>query len=279
MEQLPLFYKYPIWVSGLVFLVTLLLSMWVGHLIGRHYYNSSDKRVKRGKSDVVLTGLFALLGLILAFTYAFSLSRADARKQALVGEANAISTAFLRADLAADPVRRELKTLLLEYAKTRVISEDDLTDGDVLYQKIENSLRIQEKLWPVALKSIAAGVSGPKEISILHSINDVLDAHTMRIVNGFDNLPTAVLLLMLTIAAGALGIAGYNSGLAGHQDRWGLRVLSLLLAIVMLLITDFDRAHAGYVRIDQRPLLHTIKSMQSLLQAPETGHSREGGAP
>jgi hypothetical protein len=266
MERLSILYQYPIWVNGLFFLATLLVSMGVGFLIGRYNLNSREKSAKRGKSDVVLTGMFALLGLILAFTYAFSLSRADARKQAVMEEANAIDTAFLRADLAPEPVRLELKTLLLEYARTRVISESDVTDSEVLRQIIGRSLEIQAQLWPVALKSIDAGVSGPREISILHSINDVLDAHTRRVVNGFDQLPTAVLLLMLIIASGALGVAGYNSGVAGHEDRWGLRVLSLLLAIVMLLITDFDRSHSGFIRIDQQPLVNAVNSMEHHLK-------------
>ena len=55
-------------------------------------------------------------------------------------------------------------------------------------------------------------------------------------------------------------------GVAGHEDRWGLRVLSLLLAIVMVLIIDFDRSHAGFVRVDQQPLIDSINSMESRLK-------------
>ncbi len=267
MEQTSFLYQYPIWVSGLLFQAVLLAALGIGFLIGRQILKSKKTRVHRSRSDVVLTGMFALLGLILAFTYAFSLSRADARKQAVMEEVNAIDTAFLRADMAPEPVRQELKTLLLEYEKTRVISNDDLKDRATLRLSLKRSLEIQGKLWPTALKSIAAGSSaGPTEISILHSINAVLDAHTRRVVNGFDQLPTAVLMLMLMIASGALGIAGYNSGVAGHEDRWGLRVLSLLLAIVMVLIIDFDRSHAGFVRVDQQPLIDSINSMESQLK-------------
>ena len=268
MDKLSVLYMYPIWVSGVIFLLTLLASLGGGYLIGRHILKSSKTRAKRSRGDVVLTGMFALLGLILAFTYAFALSRADARKQAVMMEANAIETAYLRADLAPEPVRQELKTLLLEYARTRVTSQDDLKDRGTFAQKIAGSLRMQGKLWSAALKSIAAGSSaGPTEISILHSIiNDVLDAHTRRVVNGFDQLPTAILVLMLMIAAGALAVAGYNSGVAGNQDRWGLRVLSLPLAVIMVLITDFDRGHSGFVRVDQQPLVNAVNSMESHLK-------------
>jgi len=268
MLQTSLLYQYPIWVNGLLFLSVLLASLGVGFLIGRHNLKSNEASAKLSRSDVVLTGMFALLGLILAFTYAFSLSRADARKQAVVGEVNAIETAFLRADLAPEPVRQELKTLLLEYARTRVISDSDVI-GKNVRNKIGQSLKIQEKLWPVALKSIEDGSSaGPAEATILHSINEVMDAHTRRVMNGFDQLPTAALLLMLTIASGALGVAGYNSGVSGHEDRWGLRVLSLLLVIVMLLIIDFDRSHTGFVRVEQYPITNAINNMESQLKLP-----------
>jgi hypothetical protein len=64
--------------------------------------------------------MLALLGLLLAFTYSFSLSRADMRKQAVINEANAIGTAFLRADLGAEPGRGELR----EGPKTVVFAGD-----------------------------------------------------------------------------------------------------------------------------------------------------------
>lgn len=99
MQQTSILYHYPVWVNGLLFLAVLLAALGVGFLIGRHNLKSHKASAKRGRNDAVLTGMFALLGLILAFTYAFALSRADARKQAVMEETNAIDTAFLRADL------------------------------------------------------------------------------------------------------------------------------------------------------------------------------------
>jgi hypothetical protein len=67
--------------------------------------------------DIAMGSMFALLGLIMAFTYAFTVSRADHRKQAIVNEANTIGTAFLRVELASEPGRSELRRLLLDYAR------------------------------------------------------------------------------------------------------------------------------------------------------------------
>ena len=54
-----------------------------------------------GGGGVVLTSMFALLGLLRALTYHFTVTRFDGRKQGIVDEVNAISTAFLRADLGS----------------------------------------------------------------------------------------------------------------------------------------------------------------------------------
>src|SRR5437764_1062365 len=55
-------------------------------------------------------GVFALLGLLLAFTFSGAASRFDTRRQQIVEEANNIGTAYLRVDLlpaAAQPELRE----------------------------------------------------------------------------------------------------------------------------------------------------------------------------
>jgi hypothetical protein len=57
-------------------------------------------------TDVMLGTLLGLLGLRIAFTYAFALDRHSSRKAAVLLEANALSTAFLRADLLQEPERQ-----------------------------------------------------------------------------------------------------------------------------------------------------------------------------
>src|SRR5256885_9406147 len=56
------------------------------------------------------TSVFALLGLMIAFTFSGALSRFDVRRSQVVDEANAIETAYLRIALlpeTAQPLLRE----------------------------------------------------------------------------------------------------------------------------------------------------------------------------
>ena len=94
-----------------VLLVAMEVGAWNGRRLGRRATDAKGGNARK-RSDLEVGALLALMGLVLAFTYLFSLSRIDMRKQALVQEANAIGTAFLRADLLPEPGRTELRARL-----------------------------------------------------------------------------------------------------------------------------------------------------------------------
>ena len=72
----------------------------VGHgLRARHLAAGSEHEVSG--AGIVEGAVFALLGLLLAFTFAGAASRFDDRRKLIVEESNAIGTAYLRLDLPA----------------------------------------------------------------------------------------------------------------------------------------------------------------------------------
>lgn len=71
--------------------------------------------------------VLVLLGLVLAFMYAFVSNRAEARKAAVIAEANALGTAHLRADLLDEPFETGRKADLLAYARTRAVNHRRVT--------------------------------------------------------------------------------------------------------------------------------------------------------
>ena len=239
-------YELPIWVDGTLFLLLFLLAMEGGFRMGlrQHRVTGDVKKTERG--DVTLGAMLALLGLMLAFTYAFSLGRADMRKQAIVNEANAIGTAFLRADLGAEPGRSELRKGLLEYAQTRAVSKE-LYDEE-LREAIDRSLQAQARLWPATKRALQGDVPGPIQASIVQSVNEVLDTHAIRVAVIDDHIPAAIFLLLMLTAAASLAVAAYNAGLNGNIHRWRMSAFSLVLAAMMMVIVDFDRGGMDLLR-------------------------------
>ena len=73
-------YEIPLWLVMVLLLLVLLASMEAGLRSGVRKHRVSPEAERGARGDATLTPVLALLGLMLAFTYAFSLSRADKRK-------------------------------------------------------------------------------------------------------------------------------------------------------------------------------------------------------
>ena len=113
--------------------VGILACLEVGYRLGR-----------RRSEDVTLEGIgaleaavFALLGLLLAFSFAGGTSRLDTRRQLIVEEANAIGTAYLRLDLLAAPDQPEMRRLFREYLDARLQLYRKLRDLAAAEQEME----------------------------------------------------------------------------------------------------------------------------------------------
>lgn len=262
--EVPWLYEVPLWLVGILFLVPLLVAVELGFRMGLHQFRQAPDAKRSVRGDVTLGSMLALLGLLLAFTYAFSLSRADMRKQAVVQEANAIGTAFLRAELGAEPGRSELRQGLLEYARTRLVERE--VYGDDLRAVVDRSLEAQSRLWPAMKRSLQHDVPPPIQVAIMQAVNEVLDTNAVRLAVINDRVPGAVLALLVFVAAASLAVAAQNAGLNGSINRGRMGAFSLILAALMVVIVDFDRGQHGLIRISSQPIEAVIKDIEGQLQ-------------
>jgi hypothetical protein len=213
--------------------------------------------------------MFALLGLMLAFTYSFSMSRADLRKRAIITEVNSIGTAYLRADLLTEPGRSDVRQLLYDYARSRFVAPGSIRTLEGMQGVVARSLEMQRRLWPAVKKAIRQDgeMTSPERALLVSAVNEVLDSHTSRMAVIYDRLPTAVLALLVLIAGSSLGVAGYNLTAGGHSTRWRMSVFALILASLMYLILDYDMMMRGLIQVDHSSLELLIEQMEAdLLQ-------------
>jgi hypothetical protein len=255
-------YNYPFWFAASIFAIVLTIALESGFRVGmkrRAHWKDADS----GGGSVVLTSIFAIMGLVMAFTYASGISRYDARKNAATIEANALGTAFLRADLVAEPGRTELKKVLLDYARSRVFDLGKIKNAEDRRAVLNNTLEKLKKIWPVTRRIVEQGKPGPIEASLVAAINDVMNAHTTRVMSLLDKLPKVVMWMLLFIAAASLSVAGYNAGIQGRMSRWRMSAFALVLTGLMLVILDFDRPNDGIVVVSN----FSIKAVVTVMEA------------
>src|SRR4051812_18503079 len=101
------FYLFAVGVSAAFFLSSLIMLNWGRH-IGLRYLQREHTDDIAGLSTIE-NAVFALIGLLLAFTISGALQRFDERRQQIVQEASATSTAYDRLDLFESEVAHNLQ--------------------------------------------------------------------------------------------------------------------------------------------------------------------------
>lgn len=250
----------PLAIVGAIIAVFLYFCARLGLKLGLSQRTQSSGDDEKS-TDVMLGTLLGLLGLLIAFTYAFALDRHSSRKAAVLLEANALSTAFLRADLLEEPERQRLQTALRHYASTRFrLPNEQAVSTEFNEAAIERSETVQEAIWPAALRG-SETLPAPLAALLVSAINDVLDAHLVRVAALRDRVPGSVVLLAVAIAGGALFTAAQAAGYRGDTRFWRALVYALAVTLVITMILDFDRPSRGLILVDLDPLISTWEAM------------------
>jgi len=253
--------------TALVLVVLLPTFAILGFLTGRRNRNrkiASGDEVDLRAGEASLGAIMALLGLLLAFSFGSALSLLESRKSDIITEANALGTAYLRAAYLTEPSRSELMSALHDYARTRIIPE---TGGIVSTEDarafIERSLAAQERLWPLTVAATADPLPPAIATFVAGSVNDVLDAHQLRMRS--ISVPVSELsqVIVVVTALAALFLLGNRAGMAGRALTWRTYTFAGLLVLVMVTVLDVQRASQGFIRVDQSALKATLAAMEA----------------
>ena len=241
-------------------------------LLGRKIGGAEYRRWKfdRDKPDRIpggtsLSAMLALLGLLLAFAFGAGLGWRETRQTAVIEEAAAISTAFLRADLVAEPGRTDLKKALLDYARSRLATPQDVRTQRDWEAFVSRTLDEQARLWPATLSAIGGDTPAPIRATVANGVTEVLDASTRRFGAAFENIPSTVKVMLLLAAGASIFVVGNRSALQGRPLTWRTFMFSGLLSVVIIVIFDLDRSLEGLDTIKTVTLQITIHEMELAL--------------
>lgn len=249
-----LFYGMNEWVILGGLFVLILLATEIGFRLGHRVRPSNKEPIKSHHGTIEAAGL-GLLALLLSFTFALAMSRYENRKQLVIGEANAIGTAFLRAQFLPDPHKTEVATLLRRYVDVRLSFYQAGVDPEKLNETNEETDQIHDALWAHA---VAVGGKAPQEnptTLFIQSLNDVIDFQAKRLAAKDDHVPPLVLRLLYGVTILVLGVVGYGYGLGGRRDLLSTTAAALLITSVILVILDLDRPRRGLIKVSQQSLL------------------------
>ena len=246
----------PLWLIFPCALTIMIIAIEIGRSLGRHVR-------RNGGDDVsVLEGaVLGLLSLIIGFTFSMSLSRFDARRDALLNEANAIGTTALRARMLPAPYNQDCLALLREYTQLRLDVATPSTKPSDLDRFTQRSNEIQEALWQRAKVLAEKDKNLVPTGLFIQTLNEMIDDQQKRLTAVYNRVPDIVVIALYGIAFISAGITGYASGLGVTRSRLSTYISSGVIVAVILLIQDMDRPSAGLIRVLQQPMIDTANSL------------------
>ncbi len=253
------------------FVIALVLFTLTAVAIERSYrygIKSKHKNNSTYKShvDAVLTSLLSLLALLLAFTFSIALQRYDSRSDAVVDEANAIGTTYLRSALLPSEIRNEAARIIGEYLDVRVkassLTLDQISERGVL---LNQATQLQTVLWNQAIKAAEIEPNPVTSGLYIQALNELIDAYGRRIASIDRHVPESVLFLLSIVFIVVGGISGYAQGIASQRPTF-INYLSVgLFVLIVFLVIDLDHPRRGLIKVSQQSLLDLAISIDKQL--------------
>jgi hypothetical protein len=235
-------------------LLALLAASELGHVFGLR---------AKGEANIATleAAMLGLLALMIGFSFSMAMSRYDARRDALLEEANAIGTAALRAYLLPAPHAAVGSSLLRSYVQIRLDLVGLNPTAEEWTAAITRSNEIQDALWR-DVESVMAEDNSPVPTGLyIQALNQVIDSQEKRLTALRNRVPNIALWGLYGIAIVSIGFTGYASGTAARRWRLPVYTMSVLVATVILLIQDLDRPSSGFIAVDQQPMIDTAESL------------------
>lgn len=237
--------------GAIVFFFLLLAAIRLGQALGRH--GDADDHGKAG-SAAIEASVFALLGLLIAFTFSGAAQRMADRRNLLVSEVNAIGTAWLRIDLLDTVDRPQLRDQFRRYVDERVNYYRHVADLDHRDQIAVQVGALQKDIWTRSMAA-ARNTAPPFAASYIAAVNDMFDVASAQTVAQKVHPPVMTYLFLGFLALICACLIGLNLAQARRATLFHQVIYALVMTAALYIIIDFEFPRIGAIRIDQSDAL------------------------
>jgi hypothetical protein len=221
----------------------------VGRRIGISRIAADPEGAHKGVGAVE-GSVFALVGLLIAFTFSGAATRFDARRDLLVQETNAIGTAWLRIDLLPTNDQPAMRELFREYLDARLGVYRKLPDASAAEASLVRASELQSQIWQHAMNAIRSANSPPLTTVLVPALNEMFDIATTRTEVRRMHPPAIIFGMLAALVLASSILIGYS--MAGGRARNWLHIIgfALVSTLAVYVIIDLEYPRLGFIRVD-----------------------------
>ena len=235
--------------AGVLF-AGILAALWIGRWIGKRTLARHGLSTP-GNINSLETAVFALLGLMIAFSFAGALSRFDTRRVQVVDEANAMGTAYLRIDLVPASAQPKLRETFRSYVDSRIETYRRLPDLAAAKAQLARTEALQGEVWSQAVAAVRMPGAPPMaELLVLPAFNEVFNFITIRTSATLMHPPVIIYAMLIGLALASAFLAGYQTSAEKAYDWVHQIAFAGTVAFTVYVILDIEYPRLGFVRLD-----------------------------
>ena len=249
----------------------MLLFLEIGRRVGIRRLQDDSSAEAEG-IGAVDGAVFAVLGLLIAFTFSGATARFDARRQLIVEETNKIGTAYLRLDVVPADLQPALRESFRRYLDSRIETYRKIPDLAAARESLARGNDLQREIWRQAVEAVRAdGAPLTAPLLLLPALNAMIDIATTRTMAAQMHPPAVVFVMLFLLALAASLLAGYGMTGSKVRSRFHMLGFALVMAIAVFVILDIEYPRLGWVRVDafDQALVDLRESMNR--EAPASG--------
>ncbi len=237
-------------IATVAFFLGMLACIEAGRRIGIARLTRDADGLEKG-AGAAEAALFALLGLLLAFTFSSAASRFETRKHLIVAEANAIGTAYLRLGLLPGDEKPVLRDLFRRYLDVRVATYRNVKDLDAIRARLDEGAALQAEIWTTAMQaSQQPGAPSQLPMLLMPALNEMFDITTTRDLGIRSHQPPLVFLLLVALSFLASLLVGYDTSPNRVRSWFHMIVFAGILTLTVYVIVDLEFPRVGLIRVD-----------------------------
>ena len=239
------------------FFASSLILLNYGRYLGLRYLQQKKDAANMAGLTTVEGAVFALIGLLLAFTISGALQRFDERRQLVIQEANAASTAHDRLDLFEGDVGRNLQTKLKDYVEARIdlyrMPHDfSLWRRSELFspEQQDKIVDLKNKVWDAMVAACPQASFRPACAQALPALTNLFEVARLRLGASEKHPPQIVYVMLFGLGLGGSLLAGFGMAAATARSWIHMLIFAATLTVTLYAVTDMEYPRLGLIRIE-----------------------------
>jgi len=239
----------PPWLFALLLFLGMLMMLEAGRRIAVKR-RAKESESERGSLGIVEGAVFALFGLLMAFTFSGASTRFNEKRALIAEEVNTIETAYLRLQLVPHGAQTSLQELFRKYVDSRLETYRRLPNMQAAESEMAESKKLQHEIWTQADAATRLPGAHPDAGKLLlPALNNMIDMATTRTMALQNHPPGIVYALLFALGLICSALAGYRMAVGPNRSWLHILGFSAMTVVIVYVVLDIEYPRAGLIRL------------------------------